>query len=41
MKVTVTIIPTDLVTKLTFISFLTFGRNQKQVLYFEQAGGLV
>ena len=27
--------------KFTFISFLTFGRNQKQVLCFEQVGGLI
>ena len=41
MKIIVTIVPTNLVTKFGFISFLSFRRNQKQESNFQEVGGLV
>ena len=41
MKIIVTIIPTDLVTKLPFILFLSLLTNEKQELGLQQVGGLV
>ena len=41
MKIIVTIIPTDLVTKLPFILFLSLLTNEKQELGLQQVGELV
>ena len=41
MKIIVTVIPTDIVTKFAFILFLSFLENQKQESDFQQVDGLV
>ena len=41
MKIIVIMIPKNLVTNQTIISFLSSHRNQKQESHFQQVGGLV